>query len=97
MFSDLVLNVDPHPSSGSQIVVLTPLYASCGGTNLIASFSSKEQIFFHFCNPDIEMLAVSFHPYYLPREFTSSIMVAVSIPPSAGANAACDIISSFVA
>ena len=50
-----------------------------------------------FCSPDFELLAVSFHPYYLQREFTSVLVVAVHIPPSAGADVACDIISSAVA
>ena len=50
-----------------------------------------------FCSPDAELLAVCFCPYYLPREFTSVITVAVYIPSSAGADTACDFISSAVA
>lgn len=50
-----------------------------------------------FCSPDIELLAVSLRPYYLPREFTCAIIVAVYIPPSADADAACDVIHSVTA
>ncbi|XP_032423388.1 uncharacterized protein LOC116723007 [Xiphophorus hellerii] len=53
----------------------------------------KEQI----CSPDIELLAVGMRPYYLPREFTSAILIAVYIPPSADAAVACDIISATAA
>ena len=48
----------------------------------------KEQV----CSKDIALLAVSMRPYYLPREFTQVIVFAVYIPPSAKADAACDII-----
>lgn len=37
----------------------------------------KEQI----CGRDIELLAVSIRPYYLPRELSRIIMLAVYIPP----------------
>ena len=61
------------------------------------------------CNPEdvtvkhrfysqyIEQLAMSFHPYYLQKEFTSVTMVVFKILRSAGADAACDVISSAVA
>ncbi|KAI3355093.1 hypothetical protein L3Q82_017866 [Scortum barcoo] len=53
----------------------------------------KEQ---HCCK-DIELLAVSMRPYYLPREFTHALrMVVVYIPPSANADAACDVLLSAV-
>ena len=29
------------------------------------------------CTPNIELLAVGMRPYYLPREFTSTIVIAV--------------------
>jgi len=29
------------------------------------------------CSPDIELLAVSLRPYYLPREFSQAIMIVV--------------------
>ena len=53
----------------------------------------KEQI----CNRDIELLAVSMRPHYLPREFTHVIAIAVYIPPSKKkAEEACGVISSTV-
>lgn len=48
------------------------------------------------CNSDIELLAVGLRPYYLPREFTSAIVITVYIPPSADAEAATDIIHTTV-
>ncbi|KAI3355865.1 hypothetical protein L3Q82_004417 [Scortum barcoo] len=39
---------------------------------------------------DIELLAVSIRPYYLPREFSHVITITTYIPPSANANAACE-------
>ncbi|XP_014834141.1 PREDICTED: uncharacterized protein LOC106911834 isoform X2 [Poecilia mexicana] len=53
----------------------------------------KEKI----CTSDIELLTVGLRPYYLPREFTSVIVVVVYIPPSAVAAAAGDVINSTVA
>ena len=32
------------------------------------------------CTPDIELQAVGMRPYYLPREFMSTIVIAVNIP-----------------
>ncbi|XP_036944052.1 uncharacterized protein LOC119013532 [Acanthopagrus latus] len=49
------------------------------------------------CTPDIELLAVGMRPYYLPREFMSTIVIAVYIPPSADAALACEVISSTAA
>jgi len=46
------------------------------------------------CSPDIGLLAVRFHPYYLPREFSQAIMMVVYIPPTANASRAVDIINS---
>ena len=46
-----------------------------------------------FCTPDIELLTAGMRPYYLPREFTSTIVIAIYIPPSADAAVACDVIS----
>ncbi|KAI3352795.1 hypothetical protein L3Q82_019369, partial [Scortum barcoo] len=37
------------------------------------------------CCPDLELLAVSLRPYYLPREFSHVITVCVYIPPRADA------------
>ncbi|TWW54569.1 RNA-directed DNA polymerase from mobile element jockey [Takifugu flavidus] len=48
------------------------------------------------CCKDIELLAVSMRPHYLPREFTHALAVVVYIPPSANADAACDVLLSAV-
>ena len=53
----------------------------------------KERI----CTPDIELLAMSLRPYYLPREFSHCIIVTVYIQPSAVAAQASDVIHSTVA
>ncbi|KAK0131578.1 hypothetical protein N1851_033754 [Merluccius polli] len=53
----------------------------------------KERI----CTPNIELLAVSLHPYYLPREFTCAVAIVVYIPPSADADTACEVINSVTA
>ncbi|XP_029924039.1 uncharacterized protein LOC115371064 [Myripristis murdjan] len=50
----------------------------------------KEQL----CCRDIELLAVGMRPYYLPREFSHVIAIAAYIPPSANADAACDVLHS---
>ncbi|XP_030581547.1 uncharacterized protein LOC115777725 [Archocentrus centrarchus] len=47
--------------------------------------------------PDIELLAVGLRPYYLPREFSHVIIVAVYVPPSANPTSACDVIHSTLA
>ena len=52
----------------------------------------KEQ---HCCR-DIEVLAVSIRPYYLPREVLHVIAIAAYVPPSANADAACDVLHSMV-
>ena len=49
------------------------------------------------CTPDIELLAEGMCPYYLLREFMSTIVIAVYIPPSADAAVACEVISSAAA
>ena len=49
------------------------------------------------CTPDIELLTVGMRPYYLPREFTSAIIISVYVPPSADAAVACDVIHSAIA
>ena len=46
------------------------------------------------CCEDIELLAVSVRPFYLPREFTHVIVIAVYMPPSAKADTACDTLLS---
>uniref|UniRef100_A0A669DTM0 Reverse transcriptase domain-containing protein n=1 Tax=Oreochromis niloticus TaxID=8128 RepID=A0A669DTM0_ORENI len=52
----------------------------------------KEQL----CSRDIELLAVSMRPYYLPREFSHVIAITAYVPPSANADAACDSLHSVV-
>lgn len=49
------------------------------------------------CSRDIEILAVSLRPYYLPREFSHAIVLVIYICPHANAEVACDIIHSAVA
>ena len=44
------------------------------------------------CTKDIELLTVSFRPFYLPREFGQIFITLVYIPPDANTNKACDII-----
>lgn len=53
----------------------------------------KQQI----CTPNIELLAVSLRPYYLPREFSHVLGVTVYISPSAVPSRACDVIHSSIA
>lgn len=48
------------------------------------------------CTRDIELLAVSIRPYYIPREFSHVIAIAVYIPPSASATTACELIHTTV-
>lgn len=48
------------------------------------------------CDPNIELLAVSCRPYFLPREFTNVIVIVTYIPPSANAKLATDSISRVV-
>lgn len=45
------------------------------------------------CDKNIELLAVSCRPYYLPREFSNVIVLVVYIPPSANAKLANDTIA----
>ena len=45
------------------------------------------------CSPDIELLAVGLHPYYLPHEFSHAIAVALSANPTS----ACDVINTSIA
>jgi len=49
------------------------------------------------CSPDIELLAVSLRPYYLPREFSQAIVIVVYIPPTANVSQAADVIKSVTA
>jgi len=49
------------------------------------------------CSRDIELLAVSMQPYYLPQGFSSPILIGVYIPPSASGAAACDTVHTTIA
>ncbi|KAK0144067.1 hypothetical protein N1851_017607 [Merluccius polli] len=51
----------------------------------------------HICDPNMELCAVGLRPYYLPREFSQVIMVAVYVPPSANPTSAIDAIHSAIA
>ncbi|XP_023814848.1 uncharacterized protein LOC111947981 [Oryzias latipes] len=48
------------------------------------------------CSKDIELVAVSVRPYYLPREFSHVLVVTVYVPPSADAAVACERVHSTV-
>ena len=39
------------------------------------------------CSPELETLIIKCKPFYLPREFTSVVIVGVYIPPQANATA----------
>lgn len=45
------------------------------------------------CDPNIELIAVSCRPYYLPREFSHVIVMVVYIPPSGNGKCAIETIS----
>ena len=48
------------------------------------------------CTPDIELLAVSIRPYYLPREISHVIINVVYIPPEANTTVSKEIISDWL-
>ena len=47
----------------------------------------KERLF----SSDTELLSAGMRHYYLPRKFTSAIIISLYIPPSADAAVACDV------
>lgn len=49
-----------------------------------------------FCSLNIKLLALGMRPFYLLREFTSAIIVAVYVPPSADSEESVDTIHSTV-
>ncbi|KAI4889727.1 hypothetical protein NFI96_033082 [Prochilodus magdalenae] len=53
----------------------------------------KERI----CCRDIELLAVSLRPYYMPRELSQAIAVCVYVPPRVNPEIACDVIHATIA
>ena len=48
------------------------------------------------CTPDLELLAVSFRPKYLPREFSQLSLLLVYIPPSGNVTRASETIAACV-
>lgn len=52
----------------------------------------NSRIIENHCSPDLEVLAVSCRPFYLPREFTVVIVMAVYIPPDANVSAALSLL-----
>ena len=56
------------------------------------NWTVKSQI----CSPDIELLAVGFRPFYLPREFPQVFLVTVYIHPRADVTIASETIAEKV-
>ena len=48
------------------------------------------------CQPDIELMCVSFRPFYLPREFNQVHVILAYIPPDANANVAANVMEETV-
>lgn len=48
------------------------------------------------CSPDLEVLGVSCRPFYLPREFTVVVPIAVYIPPDANVSAALSLLLNTI-
>lgn len=42
------------------------------------------------CSPDLEYLVVKYRPFYIPREFSAVLIIAVYIPPQANAKLALE-------
>ncbi|XP_062918878.1 uncharacterized protein LOC134354070 [Mobula hypostoma] len=51
---------------------------------------------FQSCSPDLEHLAIKCSPFYLPREFSAIILVAVYIPSQAHVEQAIDELSNVI-
>ncbi len=49
-----------------------------------------------YCDADIELLSVSLHPFYLPREFNSLKVINVYIPPNGNYMSACEILTNII-
>lgn len=49
-----------------------------------------------YCSTDLEVLAVSCRPFYLPREFTVVVAIAVYIPPDANVSAALSLLLNTI-
>ena len=50
----------------------------------------------HQCNPDVEILAVTLRPYYLPREIPKVVVILVYVPPSGSDDAAAEAVAEVV-
>ena len=48
------------------------------------------------CSPDIELLTVALHPFYLPREFPRLLVTVVYISPSANVDVAANKIHDVI-
>jgi hypothetical protein len=46
---------------------------------------SRIKEFSRYCSPEVEYLMISCQPHYLPREFSSVLLVAVYLPPQSEA------------
>ncbi|KAM9813349.1 NACHT, LRR and PYD domains-containing protein 12-like [Neosynchiropus ocellatus] len=57
---------------------------------------SDTKILRRSCSPKLETLSIRCRPFYLPREFASIILVAVYIPPEAGASSAARQLAAHV-
>ena len=90
-FSTVRLDRDKEKSGkkrgGGLVVYINNRWCSPGHVTV------KETI----CSKDVELLAVSLRPYYVPREFTHAIILCVYVPPRALPDIACDVIHSTVA
>ncbi|KAK1788612.1 hypothetical protein P4O66_002697 [Electrophorus voltai] len=70
---------DSGKSRGSGVCVMVN-NSWCNNANVATLASS--------CSPNLELLALKFRPFYLPREFTSVIINTVYIPPQANMDTA---------
>ncbi|KAK1791170.1 hypothetical protein P4O66_002198 [Electrophorus voltai] len=65
---------DSGKSRGGGVCVMVN-NSCCNNANVVTLACS--------CSPNLELLALKLHPFYLPREFTSVIINTVYIPPQA--------------
>ncbi|KAK1803583.1 hypothetical protein P4O66_020997 [Electrophorus voltai] len=70
---------DLGKSRGSGVCVMVN-NSWCNNANVVTLARS--------CSPNLEQLALKFHPFYLPQEFTSVIVNTVYIPPQANTDTA---------
>ncbi|KAK1793779.1 hypothetical protein P4O66_001511 [Electrophorus voltai] len=78
---------DSGKSRGSGVCVMVK-NSWCNNANVVTLTRS--------CSPNLELLALKFRPFYLPREFTSVIVNTVYIPPQANTDTAlCELHEAF--